>query len=89
MDGLQPTGLEEEIATLRNTLRRVVAEAALSDDLTKSAGTIARLSEALIKAVRAHHVLSGAPQDALQSTVDALLEDAGLGAEWALILEEG
>lgn len=73
--------LEEEIAALRQTLRRVMAEAQLADDVTKSAGTIARLSEALVKAVRAHHALRGTQHDELHDAFERILGDLGLGAD--------
>jgi hypothetical protein len=59
----------------------VLAEARASDDLTRVAGTVARLSEALVKAVRAQHVLSGAPDDPVQSTLERLLAEVGLESD--------
>lgn len=73
--------LDEEIAALRKTLRRVMAEAEAADDMIRSAGTIARLSEALVKAVRAHRELRGSQHDQITDAFDRILEEMGLGAE--------
>ncbi len=76
---MHPTeSLDDEITTLRTNIRLVADSLALADDPTRHAHALARLSDSLIKALRAQHALAPNPHDELQSAIDRYFEEHGL-----------
>ena len=74
-----PQSLDDEISTLRTNIRLVADALALADDPTRHAHALARLSDALVKALRAQRDLAPDPHDELLAAVDRYFDEHGLG----------
>ena len=74
-----PPSLDEEIATLRANIRHVADSLATADDPTRHAHALARLSDSLIKALRAQQTFAPDQNDELQSVIDRYFDEHGLG----------
>jgi hypothetical protein len=73
-----PPTLDDEITTLRTNIRLVAESLALADDPTRHAHALARLTDALVKALRAQHTFTPNPHDELQSAIDRYFDEHGL-----------
>ena len=74
-----PQSLDAEITTLRANIRHVADALASADDPTRHAHALARLSDALVKALRAQRDLTPTPDNDLQTTIDRYFAAHGLG----------
>ena len=71
--------LEQEIASLRLILRRVMAVDALEGDPGRTAQTVARLANAIAYNVRAQRAISGQLADDLTGALTVILTEMGVG----------
>ena len=69
----------EEIAVIRTMIARTAALNALEEDPGKSALTVARLIEALVRLLRAQQLIAGEPDDPVEAMMYDVLEELGLG----------
>ncbi len=73
--------LRQEIGALRVVLQRVIAMDALEGDPTKTATTVARLVDSLVRAVKMQRALEGELADDLAGALTTVLIEMGLGDE--------
>ena len=73
--------LQNEIGALRIILNRVIAMDALDGDPTKTAATVSRLVDSLVRAVKMQRALQGDLADDLAGALTTVLIDMGLGDE--------
>lgn len=73
--------LQQEIGALRIVLQRVIAMDALDGDPTKTAATVARLVDSLVRAVKMQRALEGELADDLAGALTTVLIEMGLGDE--------
>jgi hypothetical protein len=73
--------LGQEIGALRLMLQRVIAMDALDGDPRDTATTIARLTDGIVRAVRAQRAISGELADELSAALTTVLIELGLGEE--------
>ncbi len=77
----QKMSLEDEIGALRLVLKRVITLDALDGDPKETAATVARLSDSIVRAVRAQRAISGDLAEDLSEALTTVLIEMGLGAE--------
>lgn len=75
---LERETLSEEIGALRIVLARLLAE---EDDPARLATSIPRVVDAVVRAVRAQHALTGEMAEGLSGAVTQILVELGLGGE--------
>jgi hypothetical protein len=73
--------LQQEIGALRIVLSRVIAMDALDGDPAKTAATVARLVDSLVRAVKMQRALQGDLADDLADALTTVLIEMGLGDE--------
>ena len=73
--------LQHEIGALRVVLNRVIAMDALDGDPAKTAATVARLVDSLVRAVKMQRALQGDLADDLAGALTTVLIEMGLGDE--------
>jgi len=73
--------LQQEIGALRIVLNRVIAMDALDGDPAKTAATVARLVDSLVRAVKMQRALEGELADDLAGALTTVLIEMGLGDE--------
>jgi hypothetical protein len=73
--------LQQEIGALRIVLNRVIAMDALEGDPAKTAATVARLVDSLVRAVKMQRALEGDLADDLAGALTTVLIEMGLGDE--------
>lgn len=71
--------LGAEIGALRMILRRVIAVDALDGDPKETAATVARLVDAIVRAVKAERAISGSLANDLSDALTTVLIEMGLG----------
>jgi hypothetical protein len=71
--------LQQEIGALRVVLQRVIAMDGLDGDPTKTAATVARLVDSLVRAVKMQRALEGELADDLAGALTTVLIELGLG----------
>lgn len=77
----QDGSLQNEIGALRVVLNRVIAMDALEGDPAKTAATVARLVDSLVRAVKMQRALQGDLADDLAGALTTVLIEMGLGDE--------
>ncbi len=79
LDAAEHTGsLHDEIAALRVALARALRE---EEDAARLVDTISKGVGAIVRAVRAEHLVSGAGAEDLVQATNRILADLGLGEE--------
>jgi len=73
--------LQNEIGALRIVLNRVIVMDALDGDPAKTAATVARLVDSLVRAVKMQRALKGDLTDDLADALTTVLIEMGLGDE--------
>ncbi|MEZ4568723.1 MAG: hypothetical protein R2849_00005, partial [Thermomicrobiales bacterium] len=77
----EESSLQNEIGALRIVLNRVIAMDALDGDPAKTAATVARLVDSLVRAVKMQRALQGELADDLAGALTTVLIEMGLGDE--------